>query len=356
MSLTDWFGFRIGATNTELPDIYPMSLLETDFVQTNTENIYIKILTDTFERTHGLAEDFQDALFDNCLQSEANKGLITLLACAMTKKSDLFLVYDRALKVLREADSAEREQIRTDYASRGESKVGIFISFRNYRRSDMIKLYSALEYCTISSLNKSSRLSTAIQVKMSDLRGSVSLSDSSEVKSQAKSIACALAQGKDVLLDAKDTIETAVPDLTSVQTAIEFITQKKCFYLGLPASYLTGQQPKGLGDSGEGDAKAVERGLKNYYFSIVKPVLTALFGATTNFKSQDFRQIESAMNALKTFSLVGDELISEENMTMIINKLLDLDDDAEGSGLKPDPVPVVVSPGQKPSQVPPKNA
>jgi len=39
---------------------------------------------------------------------------------------------------------------------------------------------------------------------------------------------------------------------------------------------------------------------------------------------------------VKTFALVDEELISLENKTLIINKLLDLPEDAEGDG--PDPI------------------
>jgi hypothetical protein len=46
-------------------------------------------------------------------------------------------------------------------------------------------------------------------------------------------------------------IETSNPDLTSVKEAINFINQKRSFYLGLPESYISGILAGGLGDSGE---------------------------------------------------------------------------------------------------------
>jgi len=331
MSLTSLFGWNFNSdSGTELPNIFPLSVIERDFVAIDTTNTFAKILTDVVERTHGISEQYRPALWDNCLQSEAKEGLITRLAKGMAEKRDLFLIFDPALGVIVEATATEQQKIKDDYAKSGESSLGIYVSFKNFMRTDMLKLYSTLEYCTVASLSKSMNISKAVQIKMADLRKSVSLTDSSEVKIQAKVIATALANGKDVLLDGGDKIETSSPDLKSVDAAMLFINQKKSFYLGLPASYITGEAPKGLGDSGEGDAKAVERGLKNYYFSIIKPVLESIFKIKTNFKSQDFRQITSALEALKTFALVGGDLVSRDNQTMIINKLLDLDEGSKG--------------------------
>jgi hypothetical protein len=357
MSAASWFSWGTGTdTDTELPDIFPLGVLERDFINVDTVNLYGKILTDVIERTQGLTDDIENSLWDNCLQSENSFGLVTMLAKAMAEKKDLFLVYDRSVKLLRNATNAEAEQIKVDYKARGESAVGTYISFKNYTRTDMIKLYSALEYCTINALNKQMNLAKAIQVKMSDLRGSVSLTDSAEVKVQAKAIATSLKCGKDVLLDAKDTIITAVPDLKATEASMAFLNEKRSFYLGLPASYITGQAPKGLGDSGEGDAKAVERGLKNYYFSIIKPVIEAIFGKKTTFKSEDFRQITSSLEAMKIFELTSEELMTTDNKRVIINKLFGLPEDEKGGEPAPDPVAPAAVPGARPDGPPPRGA
>ncbi len=334
-SLWSAFGFSSAGDAGELPDIFPMPILKSDFIETDVINIYAKILTDVIERTQGISEQYQPALWDNCLVSESNDGLVTMISKAMAGKKDLFIVWNPALKLIRHADNKEQAQIKADYEKQGKSSVGTYVSFKNYKRTDMVKLYSGLEYCSISSLNKNMNLSTAIQFKMNDLRASVSLSDSSEVKAQAKTVATALGNGKNVLLDAKDVIETAKPEMDSVDSSMNFINQKRSFYLGMPASYITGVQPKGLGDSGEGDAKAIERGFKNYYFSIVKPVVESIFSVSTKFKSEDFRQLTSSLEALKTFEITSDEYLSKENKTLIINKQFGLDDSAKGDKVEP---------------------
>jgi hypothetical protein len=333
--LSQWFGFTRPTTPAaELPEIFPLPLLVDSFVRTDVVSLFSKILTDVIERTHGLSDEQISTLWDSCVKSNASDGLITLLSKAMTEKEDLFLVYEKPVNVIRVATSSEQEQIRADYSKQASSSVGVFISFKNFHRADMIKLYSALEYCTVASLYKSMNVSKATQLKFSDLRGSVALSDAAAAKEQAQSIATSLAAGRDIMLDAKDTIENATPDISSTEAAMKFLDHKRAFYLGLPAAYVNGEQTGGLSTTGEGDQKATERGLKNYFSAILKPVLDAIFGVKVTYKSQDFRQISGSMEVLKTFALIDEELVSLENKQKIVNQLLDLPENAKG-----DPVP-----------------
>lgn len=326
MSLSSLFGFRsITSSISELPEIFPLAVRFEDFVRTDLANVYSKILTDCVERTEGIPEQVVPLLWDNCLQSESSRGLITLLAIAMTEQEDLFLVYLPAIDVLREATSSEMDVIKQDYKTKGSSDLGTFISFRNYTRTQMVKLYSSMEYCVISALNKTMNLSKAIQFKMGDMRGSVSLIDSSLVLEQARAVANSLGNGKDVLIDKNDEIATGTPDITPIKESIAFLDSKRAFYLGLPLSYINGEQTPGIGSTGEADTKAVERGLRQYYISILKPVLETVFDIRTSFKSNDFRQIGSALEAMKTFELVSDELLSKENKQLIVSKLFDVE-------------------------------
>jgi hypothetical protein len=338
MSLATYFGWSnvVTPTDTELPDIFPLTgVLKSDFIKTDVIAIYAKILTDVIERTHGLA-----LLWDNCLKSESEQGLISMLAIAMTEKADLFLVYNKEVGVVRKATHDEKIKIEADYKKNAESSVGIFISFKKYTRTDMIMIYSGLEFCTISALHKSMNLSKAIQIKISDLRASVNLTDASIAKSQAQTIARGLGQGKDVYMDAKDVIETSKPDLESVKQAIGFLNQKRSFYLGLPESYINGIQTGGLGTTGENDTKAVERGLKSYYFAIIRPVVYALFNVKLDYKSQDFRQITQGLEALKTFELTGEEFLSSENKKRIVEGIFDVDPDDNETEAPVEPITI----------------
>lgn len=325
MSLIQAFKFRtVGTVSGEIPSVWSLGCRYDFFVKHDILTIYAKILTDVIQRTQGIDDKTMTSLFDNCLVSESNKGLITLLAEAMECKADLYIVYK--VGVLRRADKAEEETIKADYQRQGSSTVGTFVSFRNYVRTDMLKIYSSMEYSTLNSLNKKLNLGAALQFKMSKMRESVSAQDSTGVITQAKTVATALGNGNDVLLDAEDEILSAVPEMDTTKEAITFLDAKRSFYLGMPISYITGEQTAGIGSTGEADTKAVERGLRQYYISIIKPVLETVFGIKVSFKSQDFRQIGSALEAVKTFELIGNDMLSAEEKKLIVMKLFDIEE------------------------------
>lgn len=318
-----------------LGEIYKLNIACDAFVKTDVIATYTKILTDTLKRTHGLKENQYALLWDNCLQSDSNQGLVTLLANAMYMKSDLFLVYNPSVNILRIATSDEQRKIREDYERLSESPTGIFLSFKNYRRTDMLRLYSSLEHCILNSFNKTVNVAKAVQIKIHELRKSVALSDAEIAISQAKSISEALRNGHDIFCDKNDEITSASPDVTPTEKALTFLDSKRSFYLDLPISYISGLQTPGIGSTGEQDMRAVESGLEaQYFFPIVKPVCLALFGAKVEFKSKDFRQMGSALEALRTFDLDSGEHLSKESKRRILARMFDVDIDEEEKRLK----------------------
>lgn len=329
MGIMDAFNFKTGASSlaVTIPNIYPLSCQFDLFVKADLKYIYTKILTDVVQRTQGIGDKIQTALWDNCLESEASKGLISLIAEAMVDKAELCLTYRN--DVLRKATQEETAQIKSDYKASNKSSVGVFISFKSYDRTDMLKIYSGMEYAVLNSLNKSMNLSKAIQLKMANMRKSVGGFDSAQIVEQAKAIATGLSEGEDVLLDKEDAIETSTPEMSSTEQAIRLLDAKRAFFLSMPISYVTGLQTSGIGSTGEADTLAVERGLAQYYVSIIKPVMSALFRAETKFKSQNFRLIGPALEAAKTFELISDDHISHEQKGVILRGLLDLEEDAK---------------------------
>src|SRR5690606_1870604 len=105
-------------------------------------------------------------------------------------------------------------------------------------------------------------IAKAVQIKMHEMRSSVSVADSSIAIDQAKAIAEALSKGRDVLLDKNDDITTTTPDITPTEKSLEFIDTKRAYILNAPKSYVSGELAGGLGDSGNADMRAVERCLK----------------------------------------------------------------------------------------------
>lgn len=325
MGLVQFFGF---ATSTEsvgaLPGLFDVTIPKDQFIKNDITAMFKKILTDVVQRTYGLNDDQSRAMWDNCLKSEANKGLISLLAEAMFAEDKLFLVYKE--KVLRKADDAERQQIESDYKQKGSSSEGIYISFQGYTISTMLKQYSEMEYSVLNSLNKKMNVSNAIQFKMNQLRGSVGAVDKAQVESQAKNICDAMKCGKNVLMDGEDNIEMPTVEMESTKQAILFLDGKRSFFTGLPLAYINGQLTTGIGSTGQADAKAIDRGLHYYFISIIQPVCSALFGAKVTFKSEDMTSIDSGLEVIKTFELVqGSTFLSPEEQRSIVRRLFNLD-------------------------------
>lgn len=359
-----WFSLGSSDESIEIfSDIFPIPITEDSFVSIDLQNIYTRILTDTVERTQGIPDDKKTLLWDNCLASEKQDGLISLLSKAMVDKEVLFLIYIDVAKVVRKATPDEAAKIKESYSKKAEpvklsNGTGIYVTFKNYLKSDMVKFYSALEYCAVGGLWKQGNLSKAIQIKINDLRASVSLGDSAEAKRQAKLMAEGLAEGRDILTDAKDMIESMIPDLTATNSMLDLIAKKQSFYLGMPSSYFSGiQSSSSLSDTGKSDGKAIERGLRSYYFSIIKPVLEGLFGIKkTSYKSEDSETLDIAIRTLETFDRTSDEHLSKENKTLIVNKAFGLEEDEVGD--EPEEVEVIdlndpklLPPSKKPQEV-----
>jgi len=322
-NLFSWFGNDSAVDS--LPDLFPFPTTDTVFIKNDIVSTYQKILNDTLERTHGLPEKYNHALYDNCLVNEAQMGLISLLANAMFDKKDLFLVYKS--DVLRLATPEEKKQIELDYKQSAKSSVGVFISFKNYDRTDMLRIYSALEYYSTAGLHKSVNLSKAVQIKIEGLRSSVALADKQVAVDQMKALADNLTKGRAIGIDAKDSVQTAQVDTAPVEKAISFTDSKRASILGLPVAYVSGELTGGIGSTGEADMRQIERGLKQYFVTIVRPVLKALFGVDVTFKSQDFRSLSSALEALRTFDMVSDSFLPNEMKIKIVAQLFDLDEE-----------------------------
>jgi len=331
MGLFD-FSFLTGkpynSASDDLPEIFNLNVDFDAFIKNDIVSLYNKILTDCITRTQGIKDTWEHALWDNCLASEGRKGLVTLLSEAMACQDDLFLVYKE--DVLRLATDDEKKQIEADYKARAFSNIGVFVSFKNYRRTEILEIYSGMEFAVLGSLNKSLNLSKALQYKMSKMRDSVGLVDSSVVIDQAKTMALSLGCGRDIMMDGEDDIVTATVDMEPTEKSIRFLDSKRAFLLDLPLSYINGEQTPGIGSTGEADAKAVDRGLFQPWTSIIKPTIKSLWAADVKFKSQDFRLITVGLEAVRTLDLVSNNLITIEAKRAVASQLLNVPNDMEG--------------------------
>lgn len=345
-----------------VPPAFIFSLSESDFIKADLELTYSKILTDCLVRTHGLPEEADAVLWDSCVQSEAARGLVSLLACAMTDTRDLFLVYKADVKILREATQLEAAAIRKDYEKSAKSDKGVFVSFKKLHITPMLRIYSALEHASLASLHKTTNLSKAIQYKIKNIRSSVSLVDSGPAIDQARGVATALGKGQDIMTDAEDMIETAQPNLEPTKNAIAFLQAKRAYILNMPLAYVTGEQAEGMGTTGEADMRSIERGLLAFFHSVVRPTCAAIFNTEKEleFRSQDFRDVTAGLEVLKTFDLVSDENMSRETKQEIVARFFELDVEAERKRIdeeaaampKPTPPQAAAQPAQVGAQPP----
>lgn len=322
------FLFPTGVKTTEfgLGEIFPLTLInQNDFVRQDVLSTLKKILRDTLAKTHGLSEEQSAAMNDSCVQTEAPKGLVTLLAEAMLDQQEIFIVYKK--KVVRLADNEEKTQILADYKAKASSSVGIYVSFKNYDAARRLKLYSALEYLSTCSIFAQSNLSKSLQVKISSLRASISLADSEVAKTQASEIARSLKAGEATLLDKLDEIVVPTVDTSATEKALDFTNMKRAEILGMPVVWLEGATTNGMNASGEADERAVERGLMYYFDWIIQPICFALFAAKVTFKTQDFRLVESALNALRTFDLTSDSLLPRKAKLDIVARMFNIEVD-----------------------------
>jgi hypothetical protein len=327
------FGFlwrKKGTTsNMVVEEIYSLSYQKDKFIAADIISTYVKILTDVVDRTHGLKDKTYKVLWDNCLYGEVREGLISLVAAAMATCTDLYLVYSPSTDVIRQATQDEKNKIIEDYKNKSPNPRGWIISFKDYYKTNMYKIYSELEYCAINSFNTIMNLSKAVQIKIDGLRKSVSALDASEAVSQAQEVASALRSGNDVLLDSKDDITNSSPNITPTKESVIFISGKKANILGMPLSYVNGELQSGIGSSGDSDTRAIERGLKQYYHSIMEPIFSSIFKNETEFRENDFREITSKLETLKAFDLVGNEILSLETKREIACKMFDVDFEEE---------------------------
>lgn len=336
--MAGWFDFlnpkNANNSNNEIEALFPLSINCAHFIKNDILSTYQKILTDTVDRTFGVPKKAEQYLWDNVIEGDNHKGLITMLATAMTDKKDLYIVYKPGIEVIREATREEQETIKADYEKNGKSSTGVFVSFKHYRRTEMLKIWSEFEWCLLGGMNKQLHLSQAVQIKINEMRASVSLQDSQVAIAQGRGIADALRKGNEIMIDKNDEIAMLGVNMDASKSSMEFLATKKSWILSLPASYLSGEQTAGIGSTGENDSRAIEAGLKQYFLTIIKPVFDLLFTIDCKFKSRDFRNITSALEVLKTFDLVSDDNLSRESKQEIIARVFDLDLDDEQAQLE----------------------
>ncbi len=293
------------------------------FEKIKTENLYKKILQRCYSRSEGAkdAEKIQ-SLFDSSEKSGSPRGLISLLAKAMTDKAEIAIIYEAG--VVRLATSIEKEQIKKDYEDKAKSSLGILISFKDYCLTDLVKGYMSMIYDILSSMNTQVGLAKALQIKVAMLRSTVSVNGKDEPIAQAKAINEALTKGQSVLMDEKDKAEVLKLDSASVEAAFKFVCSLLASDLGVSLSFVTGELTTGMSVTGEADSNADEYGFQDYFNSIFKPSSDKLYGWSLVFISDDWRYTGTMLD--KLIIVENSSILSDEQKRIYAERTIPISD------------------------------
>ena len=298
---------------------YCMSIARAEFLKIKTFTLYKKILHRVYSRSEGAKDaDKIASLFDSTERSAALRGLISLLAMAMTEKKEIAIVYDSG--VARIAEEKEKQQIEKDYTEKSKSGTGVLVSFKNYCLSDLLLAYMSMLYDILSSMNTQVGLTKALQIKISNLRATVSMAGKDEPINQAKDINASLKAGRSVLMDEKDKVETLTINSESTEAAFQFVCSLIASELGVSLSFITGELTSGMSATGEADQNADEYGFQDFFNSIFKPVCDKLYGWNLSFVSDDWRYFSAFIGSLIAVENSG--LLSQEQKQAFADRLL----------------------------------
>jgi hypothetical protein len=332
------FGKSSGGTCV-MPELWQMQLQCSLYTEIQLRAIYTRILSEVFSRCHGISDDFRPLLYTS-MEGEGQIGLIEHIVRAMAKQSALVLKYNAGIIVEPKWD--EQKKI-LDAMKKGErSKQTLALSFTKYDRTTMLRQLLWHKYLLLCAENKALNLSTAVQIKINALRDSVSMKDFKAEGGpfdQAREIAQALLDGRATAMDSKDLIELMTPDTGPLEKVGDSVHREAALILGLPLSWITGTAESGLGDSGDKDARAIERGLQPYFWESVYPAYFGLFGGKLKFKTEDYRNITPALDAMRTFQLDDGELLPKEIQQRILYQLLDIQEQPPGVKQSKKPAP-----------------
>jgi hypothetical protein len=316
-----FFGF-FGAsesTETQLSCPFSVSISREDFCDIKTEVLFKRILHRVYSRSEGASDKAKImSLFDSAEKSNAPRGLISILAKAMTKKEKIGIIYE--VGVVRLASHDERQQIEKDYGSAAKSSLGVLVDFSKYSLADLVKLYQSMIYDVTVSMNTQVGLAKALQIKVSSLRGTISAAGKEEPINQAKEINEALRTGRSVLLDKNDAVETLALNSDSVKNAIGLINSQLATDLGVSLSFVNGELTTGMSATGEADANADEYGFQDFFNSIFKPTCDRLYDWNLKFVSDDWRYFQAMISNL--IIVENSSLLSEEQKRAFASRLM----------------------------------
>lgn len=277
--------------------------------------LFRRILTDCYDKAADFPEKFQSALWDSVLSTKADKGLISILADHMTRKTkDAYIKLDNGF-VREVTDTQEQALIDADPTG----KNGIKLDFSKFHRATILLILAALAELLLHNANAGLNLSKSILLKINKLRETVADMNAEGALAQAKAIEEGIRAGKGALLDGGDIVELPQFDPEPMEQALEVLFGLMSLITGLPRAYVAGELTSGLNATGDADEAAIERGLRFYFNSIFKPVCDALFGCNLVYKTSNWRKFAQIAGQLPTLEMT--EIIPAEVKQKLMKEL-----------------------------------
>lgn len=321
MNIKGIFNFQQNRTATDYSVSLAFPLVyggkDAEFTSVFVFQFFHKILTDCFSLAGDFPEEKQKALWDSVVSTSARQGLITLLANGMLNRTgSLYLVYDGGF--VRVANKSEEREIDDNPAG----KKGVKISFSNFKKATILLVLASLVESLLVNANTGLKISQSVLLRIAGLRDSVSNQNAEDAIKQAKAIEKGLKEGKGALLDASDVVDLPKFDSEPMEVALDVLFGLMSMVSGLPKAYISGILTSGLNNTGEGDAEAIERGLRYYFNSIFKPVCDSLLGTHLIFKTSRWRKFAEIANLLPVLEAVGEDLFPKEYKDKLIKEIM----------------------------------
>lgn len=290
-----------------------------DFVDFKVITLYAKILRRCYAKSSGLSDEQAANLWDSVDLGDAQHGIINKVSFAMAKKKELILFKDGG--IVREAEQAEADQIKKDYEERGRSDKGVYLNFKKYAMTDVLRLYMAFIFEIIRGAWVNVNLTKALQLKIADARKTIAASDAADPMQVASNVVSALKDGKSVFLDAGDEVKTTDLQTQAIKDALSLVYGLLAGELGVSTSFICGELTSGMAVTGEADVNANEDGIKDFFNSVFKPIMDKLFGVSLKFKSDNWRRIKEFAQIIPFVETA--EYISEEKKRELLERLFE---------------------------------
>lgn len=304
---------------------FDLSLKEKDFVDYMVSDLYQSILTMCFDKIifpDAKEKDFKDKItpsfYDNLSVEGINKGIIKNLAYGIVQNQKVFLINASAGDdiIVRQGTQEELQKYEKE---QGNIKNQIQMDFTKYNQSKALKLFYSMIYWIIRATNTNVKISNSVLVKIAKLRELVAKEDAEEVIKQAKEINDAIKKGNSIIADKDDTMERLEINSQATKDALDVAFSLVSGLIKMPLSFVNGELTTGLTQTGDSDNLAIERGLKNYYYTILKPCTEKLFETKTRFSSDNTAKLKTLIGILPQLEL--STLLTDDEKRAIIEDL-----------------------------------